>query len=470
MRKTKIVATLGPASSSPEMIRDLIKAGVNVFRLNFSHEDHAAHLERIRLIQSIREEMNIPVAILQDLTGQKIRLGEIAQPGLTLRANDTLILDATFSGVATGSKVSINYPHLVKDVFVGARLLLADGDLEVEVVEIQDPAIISRVITGGTLTSHKGINFPSGSFDLPAMTEKDKADLEFGLKSGVDLVALSFVKDASDLQMAREIFKKVGRAVPLIAKIEKHEAIENIEEIVAASDGIMIARGDLGVEIRLERVPVVQKKIMQVCNRMGRPVITATQMLRSMVDSPRPTRAEVTDVANAIFDGTDALMLSEETAVGKYPVRAVETMSNIALETEKLYQYGKRILTEENGKPDFAESVADSAVVLAKDLQAKFLVAVTRTGYTARQLSKFRPNGCILALTPDKDTFYNLAYVWGVKPYLYPLQSDFKDLLKDVRELLEKIAEIEKGDRYVVTAGFPLGEPGSTNLINAGQF
>jgi len=470
-KKTKIVATVGPASQSPDILRELILAGVNVFRLNFSHGDYISHLQTIHHIKQLRDELEKPVAILQDLSGPKIRVGIIDPEPLVLRSGDHLILDASLTGASRANRVGINYSDFARDVYAGARLLLADGALELEVVRVKPPEVHCRVIIGGELYSHKGVNFPSGSFNIPALTEKDERDLHFGLENGVDLVALSFVRSAADLGKVKNIIRQFGHSVPLIAKIEKHEAVDNLPEIIQAADGIMVARGDLGVEIEIERVPIVQKQIILLANKAGKPVITATQMLRSMVDSPRPTRAEVTDIANAILDGSDAIMLSEETAVGKYPVKAVETMVNVARQAEGIYEYYKDYQSAmgETGR-ELTTSLAHSATILARDLNAGLILAATRSGYTAQCIAKFRPRSYILALTPDKQVYYQLALVWGVKPVIYPLQKELKQLFVSALNIAVEHQMIREGERYVFVSGFPLGKPGSINQITAGQY
>lgn len=469
-KHTKIVATIGPASQEPEIIEKMILAGVNVFRLNFSHGDHHSHLKVIQTIKDIRTKLDLAVAILQDLSGPKIRLGKISDEPMQVKVNDSIILDGTYKDSSKGNKISISYEKFANDVFPGARLLLADGDLELEVLSVEGTEVRCKVIIGGDLYSHKGVNFPTGSFNIPPLTEKDKTDLVFGLENRVDMVAMSFVRTANDLQMAHDIFQSVGHRIPLIAKIEKHEAIENIEAIINVADGVMVARGDLGVEIEIESVPVVQKKIIRQTNLCGKPVITATQMLRSMVDSPRPTRAEVTDVANAVLDGTDAIMLSEETAVGKYPVKAVEMMAKIAVKAEEVSSYYEVARCPENKTSSLIpDSVSHSAAVLSRDLNAKLIFAVTRTGYTAKAISKFRPKSYILALTPDEDVYYQLSLIWGVVPVKYDLQKDQKTLFNDTFGIAKDLKIAQSGDHYVYASGFPLGEPGSINQITAGK-
>ena len=466
LRRTKIVATVGPVSQSEEMIVRLIEAGVNVFRLNFSHGDHASHLRVIRTIQKIRQQKDLPIAILQDLSGPKIRVGEIKGDALELRAGEQLILDASLNQPGEGNVVGVNYPHFADDVYVGARLLLADGDLELKVVKVEPPRVVCEIVRGGRLSSHKGVNFPSGSFNIPALTQKDVKDLEFGLTHGVDMVAMSFVRSATDLEDAHGVFQRMGRTIPLIAKIEKHEALEQLEAIIEKADGIMVARGDLGVEVEVERVPVLQKEIIRKSNLMAKPVITATQMLRSMVESPYPTRAEVTDVANAILDGSDAVMLSEETAVGKYPVHAVEMMVKVARQVERIYPFLRSKLQKVAGRSaDPTDSVAHSAVVLAQDIHAPLLITVTRSGYTARKISHLRPEGYIFALTPDDEVYYRLSLLWGVIPAKYPLEHDLNKLMTDAVHMAKQRNLIRKGEAYVLTSGFPLGAPGSINQI-----
>ncbi len=465
-RRTKIVATLGPATQSDKMIRQLVRAGVNVFRLNFSHGDHASHLETIRTIQKIREEESVPVAILQDLSGPKIRVGAIDGDGMDLKAGDELVLDAARTEPGRDNVVGVNYSGFARDVYPGARLLLADGDLELRVERIEGSRVICEIVRGGKLSSHKGVNFPSGSFNIPALTEKDVRDLEFGLEHGIDMVAMSFVRSDADLEDAHRVFQRKGRTVPLIAKIEKHEALENLDAIIERADGIMVARGDLGVEVEVERVPVLQKEIIRKSNLHAKPVITATQMLRSMVESPYPTRAEVTDVANAILDGSDAVMLSEETAVGKYPVKAVEMMARVARQVESIYPFLRSKLqraARENLDP--TDSVAHSAVVLAEDIHSPLIICVTRSGYTARKISHLRPRSLIFALTPDDEVFFQLALLWGVIPAKYPLEHDLNKLMSDAVHMAKRKQLIRKGEAYVLTSGFPLGAPGSINQI-----
>lgn len=469
-KRTKIVATIGPASQTSEILEELIRKGVNVFRLNFSHGTHNSHLQTIREIKKIRKKLQRSVAILQDLTGPKIRLGKIRNEPLQVTAGDTLILDSTLNESVARDRVGINYKGFARDVFPGARLLLADGDLELVVKAVEESAVICEVVIGGNLYSHKGVNFPSGTFKVPTLTDKDKKDLLFGLQNGIDLVAMSFVRSAADLQKVQAVFKKAGRSVPVIAKIEKHEAIENLNQIMDAFDAVMVARGDLGVDIDAEKVPFIQKRIIDLANRSGKPVITATQMLRSMVDSPIPTRAEVNDVANAVLDGTDAIMLSEETAVGKYPVKAVDMMSKIARQAEEYIDYFRDTRIAKSAvSASIPDSISHSATVVARDLKARIIFAITRTGYTARAIARYRPQSCILALTPEEDVYQQLSLVWGVFPVKNSLQEDPGVLFREALTIAKKLKVVRKNDHYVFTSGYPLGKPGSINQVTAGK-
>jgi pyruvate kinase len=423
--RTRIVATLGPASSSSDKIRALIEAGVDVFRLNFSHGTHAEHGERIRAIRKL--SAGAPIAILQDLCGPKLRLTRPVKGG-------------------PGEVVEIDLPPTVK---AGDPVLLADGIMQLEVVDAKR----SRVITAGEIPAGKGINLPSSQLDIPSLTDKDRNDLAFGLQQGVDFVALSFVRRASDLDEV----KKAG--VPVIAKIEKPEAVQRIDEIVASADGVMVARGDLGVEIPIERVPVVQKRVIALANRAGKPVITATQMLRSMVSSPQPTRAEATDVANAVLDGTDAVMLSEETAAGEYPVESVKVMDRILQQAEPLLQPRQDIMG-----PETSDAIAHAAVTLAERVGAAAIVVLTSTGYTARKLSCYRPRIPIIVLTNSEQVRLRLQLVWGVKAVPAPWFSETTPVLERFREGL--VGHVPDGATVVVTAGWPFARPGTTNLLH----
>ncbi len=428
MARTRIVATLGPATSSDTRIQELIEAGVNVFRLNFSHgshEEHGRFIERIR-----RLAVGLPIAILQDLCGPKLRL------------------DHPIRG-KPGDIVSLRLPRSVR---AGDPVLLADGLMQLEVIDADH----ARVMVGGDIPARKGINLPASRLeDMPSLTDKDRADLCFGIERGVDFVALSFVRGAADLDEVRR------SGLPVIAKIETAAAIERLEEIVHAADGIMVARGDLGIEIPIETVPLVQKRIIALANRGAKPVITATQMLRSMVDSPLPTRAEVTDVANAVLDGTDAVMLSEETAIGQYPVETVRMMRRILKAAEP------GLITRTHFEDTEVDpSVAAAACSLASTVSAAAIVVVTRSGYTARQVARHRPPMPILALTEDEPVRRRLALVWGVVPVVAALHVIQGDLLRAFREPLRAAQILPAGARVVVVAGYPFATPGITNLVH----
>lgn len=466
-RKTKIVCTIGPASRSPEKIEALIEAGMNVARLNFSHGSQDEHLENIQRIRDISSRMAEPLAILQDLAGPKIRIGIVSVEPAKLESGNEFVL--TSRNVPGDSReVTVNYGNLPNEVRQGDTLLLADGTIELKVksVNLEDGDIVCLVVVGGELTSHKGINLPSGSLSVPIMSEKDASDLAFGISQGVDYVALSFVRNRKDVEDARGMMKKLGGSIPLIAKIEKHEAIANIDDIISLVDGIMVARGDLGVETPLFQVPQVQKMLIQKAADARIPVITATQMLRSMVENPRPTRAEVTDVANAILDGTDAVMLSEETAIGMYPVEAVEMMARIAADTDASFPTGPwRERLQKKETLTSTQAVAQGACQLAYDVRASALVTCTYSGSTARLVSKYRPGKAILALTPQVDTYRRMSLFWGVTPIMMEEIENMEDIYPSVARFLKEKSYLDPGMKVVLTAGIPLNVPGTTNLI-----
>lgn len=466
MHRTKIVCTIGPSSDSREVIRQLIKNGMNVARLNFSHGTHAEHQKKINLIREISDEFEQPVAILQDLCGPKIRVGEVMEPGIRLEPGQVFIL--TSQPVVGGEKrIGVSYSALPQEVKENDRILLADGLMELIVKSKSRTEINCCVITGGILTSHKGINLPTGTIKTPALTEKDEKDLLFGLQNNVDYVALSFVREAAEILKVKKIIENNGKHTPVIAKIEKHEALDNIEGIMEAADGIMVARGDLGVETPLENVPNVQKQLIRSANNKGKPVIVATQMLRSMVDSPRPTRAEATDVANAVLDGTDAVMLSEETASGKYPVEALLYMVKIIESAEKNYPHNKylKLMTKKN----VSESIAYTACVLADHLNATAIVATTSSGSTAKHISRFRPESRLIAISPDKVTLRRLSIYWGcITGFVAEPKSTDEMLDKAVAAAL-KTHKVVKGDLIVITAGHPVWVSGTTNMLKVRQ-
>jgi pyruvate kinase len=462
MRKTKIVCTIGPASETESTIRALIEAGMNVARLNFSHGTFKEHLEKMRTIRRVSSELKKPVAILQDLPGPKIRVGIAPEAGLTLEPGATFTLTTRYIKGKPGI-IAVTYPHLTKEVKPGDRLLLADGLMELIVIESGGTDIICRVVTGGLLTSHKGINLPTGTIQAPSVTVKDRESLLFGLEHGVDFVAVSFVKSAADIEAAKTIIAQKGLTTPVIAKIERHEALHHIESIMAATDGVMVARGDLGVEIPLEEVPLIQKRIIRLANQCGKPVITATQMLRSMVDAPRPTRAEVTDVVNAVLDGTDAVMLSEETATGAYPVEAVRYMDRLTETAETKFPYNKYLQFIPN--KEVSESVAHASCVLANHLDAAAIVAYTQSGLTAGHISQFRPRQTIIALSPNEETVKKLNLIWGCLPRLVKNIRDTDDVFEEATKAAMETGMVKKGDTIVITSGHPIWIAGKTNML-----
>ena len=465
LRRTKIVATIGPATQNPNTLRALIEAGATTLRLNFSHGDLEGHKKNIKLIRQLSFELNQHVGILQDLQGPKIRLGKFKDGPIHLTNGDNFILTSRdIPGSQTES--SVTYEPLVEEVPVGSTILLDDGKVEMKVVgkQIEQKNLECRVVVGGKLSDSKGVNFPGVYLSIKALTEKDKKDLLFGLDQGVDWVALSFVRNPQDVLEIKEIIQNNSkRRVPVIVKIEKHEAIEQMDAILSLSDGVMVARGDLGVELPAEDVPVLQKRLIETANRLGIPVITATQMLDSMVDSPRPTRAEVSDVANAIFDGTDAVMLSNETAVGQFPVEAVATMAKIAKRAEQ--ERLKRVTEEVNKSHTIPNAISQAVGQISSQLRAAAIMTLTRTGATARNVSKFRPKAPILAITPLVDVARQLQLVWGVAPLLVMDSNSSEETFQAAINVAQEKALLRDGDLVVMTAGTIQGVAGSTDFI-----
>lgn len=463
-KKTKIVCTIGPSSESPEILERIIRAGMDVARLNFSHGSYEEHLRKINTIREISNRLGKPIAILQDLSGPKIRVGKVKEGGLELRRGETLTLTTREEEVGE-RMVSINYPSLPQEVRPGDKILLADGTIELEVLQIDGKEIKCGVQVGGVLTSHKGVNVPTRTLRIETFTDKDRKDLLFGIKHGVDLVSLSYVKDPLDIERVKDFLKRESVEIPVIAKIERKEALENLEGILTVSDGVMVARGDLGVETPLERVPNVQKRIIKKAIDFGKPVITATQMLKSMVDHIQPTRAEVTDVVNAIYDGTDAVMLSEETATGRFPVETVEMMSKIARAAEEDFPHERFLRRELEGKISLPQAITYAASFLAKDAKAKVIVTPTESGSTARWVSKLRPLQPVLALSRHISTVRRLNLCWGVYPMLVSDWKDTDDMLKRAKKIPKEMGCVSPGDRIVIIAGVPIRLPGTTNLI-----
>ncbi|WP_373525505.1 pyruvate kinase [Nostoc sp.] len=466
LRRTKIVATIGPATSSSEMLKAIIEAGATTLRLNFSHGTHADHQRSIRLIRQTAFELNQPVAILQDLQGPKIRLGKFDNGSIVVAKGDRFTL--TNRPVVGMQEIScVTYDYLAQEVPVGAKILLDDGRVEMVVEEINRDKgdLHCRITVPGKLSNNKGVNFPGVYLSVKAMTDKDREDLMFGLDQGVDWVALSFVRNPQDMIEIKELISSTGKQVPVIAKIEKHEAIEQMEAILALCDGVMVARGDLGVELPAEDVPVLQKRLIATANRLGIPIITATQMLDSMVSNPRPTRAEVSDVANAILDGTDAVMLSNETAVGSYPVEAVATMARIAerMEQEEAQHLNLRSLRDT--RRSIPNAISQAVGQIAEQLGAAAIMTLTQTGATARNVSKFRPQTPILAVTPHVNVARQLQMVWGVKPLLVLGLPSTGQTFQAAINVAQELKLLSEGDLVVMTAGTLQGISGSTDLI-----
>lgn len=466
MRKTKIVCTIGPASEQPEVLKELILAGCDVARLNFSHGTHEEHALRIKRIREVSQELGKDVAILLDTKGPEIRTIDVVNGAVELIPGEEIIL-TTEEILGDAKRVSITYKGLPEDVEKGTRILIDDGNLELVVEKVEGTEIYCRIITGGILKNHKGVNVPGVKVRLPGITEKDAEDILFGIEQGIDFIAASFVRKAEDIYEIRKILEEHGADIEIIAKIESEEGVRNAEEILAVSDGLMVARGDLGVEIPAEDVPLIQKRLIAMCNAAGKPVITATQMLDSMQRNPRPTRAEASDVANAILDGTDAVMLSGETAAGKYPIESVKTMARIAERTESAY--GRVLAERERGQrtsPSITGVISRSVAKAAVELQAAAILAPTESGYTARMISKHRPNLPILAATPHTKVIRKLKLVWGVIPIRYMgEQKSTDEMMERSVELALKTGIVKRGDLIVISAGVPLREPGTTNLM-----
>ena len=462
MPNTKIVATLGPATDSPDILRQLLAAGVDVFRLNASHGTQDDHAARIDAVRQAAREANVQIGILLDLQGPKIRLGTFEGGKATLEEGATFTI-TTETVTGTAERASTGYSRFAADVQPGDRVLLADGSVELVALDSDGTNVRTRVVRGGPIGDHKGINLPGVQVSIPSLTEKDLSDLHFGLTAGVDLVALSFVRNAGDVDQLRD--RLGGRPVTIVAKIEKPEAWENIDAILDATDGVMVARGDLGVEISLERVPRIQKSIIRRARRKGRFVITATQMLESMIANPTPTRAEVSDVANAIYDGTDAVMLSAETSVGKYPVEAVRFMARIAAESEDSIRKKGYLDPPHEPLPKSAEILADAAHHAARDSGAAAIVVFTSRGSSARLISRYRPPVGVYAITPHDTTARQLSINYGVIPLLAPDVSSTDEMLSQMDRVLIEGGYLQKGELVVFVAGQPVGRPGTTNLM-----
>ena len=466
VRQTKIVATLGPVSSNPKIIGDLIGAGVNVFRLNFSHGSKEIHKRNIEYIRNEGNRLGIPIGVLQDLQGPKIRIGVFDKGKIFLEAGNTFCITCADDSPGNENRVGVTYQSLFSDVNVGDSLLLDDGRMCLEVTGIDGRTILTKVSIGGVLSDNKGINIPGVDLSIPALTEKDIEDLLFGAELEVDWVAISFVRSREDLLLARKHLIQSCSQAKLMAKIEKPGALNRFTEILQEADGVMVARGDLGVEMPPEQVPMIQKQLIQECSEAGKPVITATQMLESMIENPTPTRAEASDVANAIYDGTDAIMLSAETAVGSYPIEAVKMMDRIArsVETDARYQ---QLVRDHNPEPKdtIADAVSFGAVEMAYNLKADLIVTFTASGTTALQVSRYRPAAPVLAVTPSVIVFRQMSVSWGLLPFLSNEFSTTDEMIEKARSVIEDAGFAEPGGRFVITAGVPFGVRGKTNLI-----
>lgn len=466
VRSTKIVATLGPASDSPEMIEKLLKAGVNVFRLNFSHGAQEVHRQSVAAIRSTAEKLGVAVGILQDLQGPKIRVTRFVNDRITLVPGQQFAITCDDDSPGDDTRVGVTYTNLVNDLKIGDMLLLDDGRLEVRVVSLDGDTINTEVVVGGVLSNNKGINIPGAHLSIPALTDKDVQDLRFGVELDVDWVAMSFVRTRDDLLLARHYLARAGSQAKLMAKIEKPSAVDRFDEILKEVDGVMVARGDLGVEMAPERVPLIQKHLIRECMNAGKPVITATQMLESMITNPSPTRAEASDVANAIFDGTDAVMLSAETAVGDYPVEAVRMMDRIARAVESSSEYRENmhqlVPAADTSTPD---AVALAAVEMAYNLNAELIVTFTSSGNTALRVARNRPPTPVLAITPNARSLRQMMVMWSVVPYLSEDIHDTDEMVAVAKRAIMESNLAGPDSRFVITAGVPFGMRGTTNLI-----
>jgi pyruvate kinase len=472
-RRTKIVATLGPSSDDAVILEELIKSGLDVARLNFSHGTHESHGALIQLIRTTSAKAGKPVSILQDLQGPKLRVGDLPSDSINLKAGQKIRFICAAAnqnslpddGIQT---IPLDIPNVFSSLTVGNRVLLDDGKLEMEIIEVGKNEALAKVTLGGELKSNKGVNLPGISLDIPGFTEKDHEDLVFGLSQGVDAIAISFVRDADDVQYVRKAIQAIDpeqQNIPIIAKLELPEAIKNLSSIIACADGVMVARGDLAVETSAAAVPIIQKEIIEMANRKAKLVITATQMLDSMVHNPRPTRAEASDVANAIFDGTDAVMLSGETANGEYPVESIKVMASIIIEAEKnMDRWGKFSLFKQVNNEDDAMALSLAARELANERNVSAVAVFTQSGRSAILQSKARPNVPILAFTPSNRTYQRLGMYWGVIPFLVPFSNTLKDMITHVEKTMFKFTDIKEGQKVIIVSGFPIGAMRATNI------
>ena len=469
MRKTKIVCTLGPATDREGVLREMMLAGMNVARFNFSHGSHAEHGRRLEQLKALRQELGLPVAAMLDTKGPEIRLKRFAGGKAELKRGTTFTLTA---GETEGNaqRCSVTYPALAQDVKAGDTILLDDGLIRLTVQEVSGSDICCRVENDGVIKDNKGVNVPSVRLSLPYLSQRDREDVLFGIREGFDFIAASFVRSAADVRELRRLLEENGSATRIIAKIENQEGVDNLAEILTAADGIMVARGDMGVEIDFTEIPVIQKDIIAQCQAAGKPVITATQMLDSMMENPRPTRAEITDVANAVYDGTSAIMLSGETAAGRYPAEAVKTMDAIARRTESDIHYGRRMRRfRKEGRLSIAQATAHAACTTAKDIGADAILTVSQAGITAQMVSSFRPETTVVALLLEEQVQRQMALYWGVEPITMPRAENTDELVELAVQSAEKAGLIRHGDLVVITAGVPVGISGTTNMIRIQQ-
>ena len=466
MRKTKIICTMGPATDDIEVLRAMARAGMNVARFNFSHGSHEEHKQRIDRVKAVREEYDLPIALLLDTKGPEIRTGDMQDGKIFLKKGEQIRLTPR-ACLGTPNKISITYPDLYQDVQAGTSILIDDGLIELRVEQTQEQDILCRILNDGAVSNHKGINVPDVHLSIPYLSDKDKSDIKFGIEQGVDFIAASFVRTADDVQQLRMLLDENGGGhINIIAKIENQQGVENIDGIVALADGVMIARGDMGVEIPAEDVPPIQKMLIKKVTLAGKQVITATQMLDSMMKNPRPTRAEVTDVANAIYDGTGAIMLSGETAAGLYPVEALTMMARIAERTEEDIDYRKRFFVRtRKANPDITDAICHATCTTAYDLNARDIVTVTKSGRSARMVARYRPSCGIIGCTPTKTVWYQLNLAWGVSPVLLKETDDVFDLFDSALETAKDQGLMQSGDIAVITSGVPISVSGTTNMI-----
>ena len=466
-KKTKIVCTIGPATETVEKLTDLVNAGMNVMRLNFSHGDAAEHQQRLENLKKAVAATGKTVAVMQDLSGPKIRTGEFKNGSIVLKVGQTFTL-TTEKIMGDENIVHVNYPLLPKEVKVGGHILIHDGKIRIVITKIQGKEVVGKVLVGGEIKSRRGVNLPGAYLSISSITDKDRVDVLFGIKNKVDFVALSFVRRPEDIKELRDILDKAKSKARIIAKIETPEALENIDAILVLTDAVMVARGDLAIEIPAEDVPLAQKMLISKCNALGKPIITATQMLESMIKSPVPTRAEVSDVANAIIDGTDAIMLSEETTLGQFPVEAVSMMTKIALKVEGETFFEKRMPSYDHNhalSQPITDVVCESAVKLAHDVGAKYIVALTKYGRTARMIARYRPSQIILGFTSNQSEANRLVLSFGCHPVVVPQFDSVADIMSMVRKVSVDHKFVKKGDKVVIVAGMPFGKHSDTNMV-----